>query len=243
MCHGTVRKVVVFHTVGDKLPVQCNPNYFGRNRILRKIDMVNVYCHEHTTDEGKDCHLGKPHNPAPHQRELFDAILEKSREELPAEYEVDPSNMSFKVIDEQRTTMVFVTCYEWDTGYRVKIKPHQDEFFQEVFRPLVGEIPIPDKVDTRFKWEAYRLPEDLKKSCDVCGKTIEGGNPILRIKNPHNVQAGDVIEEKFDVDRIDFRGCFECAHLENRKPQAERELNFNGQTGDFFADPDWLREL
>ena len=159
--------------------------------------MVNVYCHDHTTDAGYDCHLGSEHAPAPHQKELFKRILEMSREELPEEYRVEQTSTSgFKVVDEQEGMVVFVNYYESDTGYRVKIDPRRDEFFEKVFRPMVEEIPVPDEIDTLFKWKAFLFEEGAEQSCTICGKMIEGGEPILAIKSPYQVQAGEIVEEK-----------------------------------------------
>lgn len=211
---------------------------------LFRLAMVGVYCHQHVTDEGQDCHLGSEHHPAPHQKELYYRILQNARDGLPDKYQVkQTSGSGFKVVNQEGKQEVYVNYYESDTGYRVKLNPWNSEFFEDVFRPLVEEVPVPDEVDTCFKWEAFLLEENTDQSCSICGKAVEGGNPILAIKSPYDVQAGDIVEEKVNVDRVNFRACFECAGEENRKSMVERELTFVDERMDFFAHSNWLNEL
>lgn len=199
--------------------------------------MVEIYEDVHGIEGAQPhYHLGTNRYEAPsHQQAIFERIVSKCRDKL-TEYKLVKAAQGYKIVDPCNRAKVFFNCYRHSAGDRVKIIPHDPEFFEEVFRPLVESIEEPEGIDYDFNWVGFIV--ESPQRCSICGKIINEGEPILCIQNPYKTDVWEIIEGEWDVDAVDFRACLECANAEGHG-DAIKDYDAVGHT---IPAHDWLKE-
>ncbi|MDD3492048.1 MAG: hypothetical protein PHU95_01935 [Candidatus Thermoplasmatota archaeon] len=194
--------------------------------------MVTMYRDFHATNHAEEHY----HIVESHQWEIFKEIAQKCRNEL-TEYDLVRVAQGYKIVDSHHRAKVFFNCYRSSAGYRIKIIPHDPEFFKKVFTPIVESIEKPEGVDFDFNWNGFILA--IPEKCTVCGEEIEAGEPILCIQNPYETDVWKIIKEEWDVDVMDFRACLKCANAEGLESMIRNSNMLNPYTIPAY---DWLKK-